>query len=67
MVFHAFDSDDFACFDALCLENFAESALSFLGYKSVLCLVPTVHIDIFLIKDSNDAERRVLAGIYMRN
>ena len=62
MVFHTFDSNNFASFDALRLEYFAESALSFLGDKSVLCLVPTVHIDILLIGDWYDAEGRPYIG-----
>ena len=47
VVFHAFDSDDLACLDALRLKHFTESAFSLLGYESVLCLVPTVHAEYY--------------------
>lgn len=36
VVFHAFDSYEFAGFDALGFEDFAESAFAFLGYQTVL-------------------------------
>ena len=47
VVFHAFDSNDFASFDALRLEHFAESAFTFLGNQSVLCLAPTMHVQYY--------------------
>jgi hypothetical protein len=43
VVLHALDGDVLPCFDALGLQHLAESAFSFLGNESVLCLELTVH------------------------